>query len=65
MKLLILLIIFFIFGALLIISNNNLALYSEKNLENFSKLYIKWLDDIFSNVKTITGDVINLRWFPK
>ncbi len=65
MKFLIFLMIFFILGALLIISNNNLALHSKENLENFFRLYVKWLNDIFSNIKTITGDVVNLKWFPK
>jgi hypothetical protein len=56
---------FFILGALLIISNNNLALYKQENLEEFSDLYIEWIDQIFNNFQEITGNAIKLDWIPK
>jgi hypothetical protein len=57
--------IFFILGALLIISNNNLALIYKSNLKIFSGLYVKWLNDVYSNGYSLTGRIIQLDWLPK
>jgi hypothetical protein len=57
--------IFFVLGALIIISNNNLALIEKTNFKTFSTLYVKWLNDIYSNSYTLTGKVIKLDWLPK
>lgn len=57
--------IFFILGALFIISNNNLALIKRENIQIFSNLYSKWLNDIYSNTYSLTGKVIQLEWLPK
>lgn len=64
MKIRIFLVMFFVLAALLIISNNNLALYSQDNREMFSDLYVAWLDDVFSNIWTVTGNVADLDWMP-
>ena len=65
MKILLFIMIFFILGALLIISNNNLALINQTNLKTFSVLYVKWLNDIYSNGYSLTGRIIQLDWLPK
>jgi len=56
--------VFFIFGALLIISNNGLAMHRSENFSNFSELYGNWMEKIYSNVRTITGNTIGLDWWP-
>ena len=65
MKIILFILIFFILGALLIISNNNLALIHKDNMNTFTFLYGKWLDDIYSNSYSLTGKVIQLDWLPK
>jgi hypothetical protein len=56
--------ILFCIGALLIISNNNLALYNLSNMEKFLNLFSFWLEQIYSNILTITGRVVELNWIP-
>ena len=63
MKILMFLLIFFILGALIIISNNNLALFNHKNFYEFNRLYFNWLENIFLDAQTITGNIIKLNWF--
>jgi len=55
---------FLMLSALLIISNNNLALYKEENRESFFGLYFSWLDQVYTNVYTITGKIIEMKWIP-
>ena len=61
------LILFFIFalGAVFIISNGSLSLHSQDNFKKFCKEYKIWLDNIFSNMKEVTGQAISLEWAPK
>ena len=65
MKLVILLLMFLVIGALLIISNNNLALYKDENIHEFKVLYIDWLDNVYKNAQTITGNLVKMRWLPE
>lgn len=65
MKIVMILIMLFLFSALLIISNNNLALQKQENLEKFSELYLKWLDKIFTNIQSITGNAVKMNWVPE
>ncbi len=65
MKLILIIMVFLILGALLIISNNNLALCKDKNISIFKILYIDWLDSIYKNSQSITGNVIKINWLPK
>jgi len=64
MKLVLFVIMFLVIGALLILSNNNLPLYKEENIAKFKVLYIEWLDNVYKNSQSITGNVINMRWMP-
>ena len=55
---------FFVFGGLLIISNNNLAMNQKENVSHFTELYIDWMNHIYINLQSITGNVVKLNWFP-
>lgn len=64
MKFLLFLIMFFVTSALLIISNENLKFNEEGNFELFKESYVEWLNQIYSNTQTITGNVVELDWTP-
>ena len=64
MKFLLFLIMFFVVSALLIISNENLKLNEEGTFEIFKDSYFEWLDQIYVNSQTITGNVVGLDWTP-
>jgi|TARA_Y100000310_G_C20222740_1_gene596498 hypothetical protein len=65
MKFLIIVFMFFVIGALIVLANNNLTLYDDENIEEFSELYVEWLNRVYSNSRDITGQVISLNWFPE
>ena len=65
MKTMVLILFFLAVSALLIINNNDLALYKQENVEEFSTLYIQWLNDIYSNMQSLTGNVVKLDWLPE
>ena len=64
MKTMILILFFLAVSALLIISNNDLSLYKQENVEEFSALYVQWLNEIYSNMQTLTGNAVKLDWLP-
>ncbi len=64
MKILMFVLMFVIICALLIISNNDLEMYKHENIENFSKLYIQWGDQVYLNAQILTGEIIKLDWLP-
>jgi len=63
MKILIFILIFFILGALLIIENNNLAMHKQENIKIFSELYVKWINNIYINFQSLTGEIVKKNWF--
>jgi len=65
MKPLIIVMMFFILGALFIISNNNLGLAEKENISSFSKMYVGWIGNLYSNAQSVTGYVVKLDWLPK
>jgi len=65
MKILIFILMFFVLGTLLIISNNNLSMHNHEDTVVFSKLFVGWMDNIFSNFKTLTGNTGKLDWMPE
>jgi hypothetical protein len=65
MKILMFVLMFFVVSALLIISNNNLEMYKSENISKFNNLYFKWVDEIYSNIQSITGNVVKLDWLPQ
>ena len=64
MKVLWVFVLFLCLGSLLIISNHNLALYKIENLSEFGKIFLVWADQVYSNLQTITGNVVELNWTP-
>jgi hypothetical protein len=56
--------VFLIMGALFIVSNNNLAMYKQENIVNFVDLYLTWINNLSSNLYSLTGDIIKLDWVP-
>jgi len=56
---------FFVLFALLIISNNNLKMSEQKSINSFSKLYSGWINNIYENAQTLTGEIIKLSWAPE
>jgi hypothetical protein len=65
MRIFLIVILFFVLGALLIIANGDLALVESGNFETFSKLYLGWLDGIYDNLKTLTGNAAESSWLPE
>jgi hypothetical protein len=65
MKILIILMMFFVIGALFIVTNQNLQIYKQENFSTFSKIYLGWLGDIYSNVIKSTGYFVRLDWLPQ
>ncbi len=64
MKIILFILMFLIIGALLILSNNNLPLYKDENIAKFKVLYVDWLDSVYKNTWTITGNAVNMKWMP-
>ena len=64
MRITLIIIIFFVIGALLIISNNDLSMREKKNVSHFTELYIDWMNQIYINLQSISGNVVKLNWFP-
>ena len=65
MKVIVLILFFLAVSALLIINNNDLALYKPENVEEFSTLYVQWLNEIYSNMQVLTGNAVKLDWLPE
>lgn len=64
MKFYIFLIKFLFIGSLFIVSNNNLHLSEPIELQQFSDLFLGWLQTLLSHGKQITGYVIDSEWLP-
>ena len=65
MRTVLIILVFFVLSALLIVSNHNLALYEKENVKEFLGLYLGWLDEIYLNLQTITGQAVKMDWFPE
>jgi len=64
MKIFIFILMFFILGALLIISNNEITFLKENDFKIFSNLFLNWFENLFFNLKSVTGQVVSLDWHP-
>ena len=64
MKILILIMMFFVVGALFIISNNNLHLNESTEFGKFYDSYYLWMEQLFGNVKYVTGYLVKVQWLP-
>lgn len=63
MKVLIFILVFFIVGSLLIIENNNLAMHKYEDSKLFFNLLLKWVDNLYLNLQSLTGNIIKMDWF--
>ena len=64
MKFLLFFLIVFVSFALLIISNNNLSFLDDNNIRLFSEFYGNWSDQVFSNLRVISGNAVKMSWTP-
>jgi hypothetical protein len=64
MKVIIILLMFLFLGALLIVSNNNLKFSSSEETNVFFNLWLGWFENLFGNLKSVTGYVIGQNWMP-
>ena len=64
MKIVIVVLMFFLLAAFMIIGNNGLALHEKENMDRFLDLYLEWLNQIYRNTQTITGEAVRLDWLP-
>jgi len=55
---------FFMLAGLVIIQNNNLSMINDSNIVSFTGLYLKWIDGLYSNFQSLTGQMIKLDWIP-
>lgn len=49
----------------MIINNNDLKLSRQGDFQKFSGFYADWAGNFYFNVKSITGNIIKLDWFPE
>tara|TARA_Y100000034_G_scaffold105031_1_gene132040 strand:- start:579 stop:782 length:204 start_codon:yes stop_codon:yes gene_type:complete len=64
MRILVFIFLFLFLGAMFVVTENSLALVEKESRSNFFGLYEEWIENFVVNVKTITGDVVGLEWFP-
>jgi hypothetical protein len=64
MKVLMILFIIFSLTSLLIISNNSLSLSHSEERGEFMTIYFSWINKIYSNTISITGNVVKMDWSP-
>jgi hypothetical protein len=65
MRILVFIFLFLFLGAMFVVTENSLALVEKENRSNFFGLYEEWFENFFINIKTITGNVVGLEWFPR
>ena len=56
---------FFILVSLIIINNNELRISEKEDLHIFLGTYSDWFKTFYSNVKTVTGDIVSQNWLPE
>ncbi|MBU0959692.1 MAG: hypothetical protein KKB31_07130 [Nanoarchaeota archaeon] len=65
MKVLVVLLMFFVLGSLLIVSNNNLFLSDSEDAKTFGNLWVGWIEKIYENSRSITGNLVKMNWSPE
>jgi hypothetical protein len=65
MKLLMFFLMFFIIISLVIINNNDLRISEKEDLHIFLVTYAHWFNVFLSNVRTVTGNIIDQNWLPE
>ncbi len=64
MRALLFIFIFLAVSGLVIINNHNLYVYQKEDLKSFSQEYNSWIEKIYQNTRSITGQIINMEWIP-
>ena len=64
MKWVVILVFFLLTGAFFIISNNNLHVGNSGQFHQFMDSYYGWFFQLFKNVGSVTGYVIDVKWMP-
>ena len=64
MKIFMFIMVFLLVGGFFIISNEEMQLNSSENVGLFFSEYGKWIDNLFSNGKTVVGYVLKMEWLP-
>ena len=60
------LVFLFIYISFTVVANNHEAdLSTAKGLLQASQVYFSWMGQAFSNMKTITGNIIGMDWLPE
>lgn len=49
---------------LIIINNNDLHISDKGGMNNFSELYVGWINQTYSNLFSVTGYFVKLDWIP-
>ena len=65
MKIMIFLIIVFVMASLLVIESNHLNVSNNQDMQNFKNIYGNWINKIYQNTISVTGDAIKLNWMPE
>ncbi|MBT4376500.1 hypothetical protein HOD29_03950 [archaeon] len=65
MKIIAFILIFLSICGLIIISNNDLAFKEPANVKTFFQMYLGWAENVYTNMRTITGNIISMDWIPE
>jgi len=65
MKFILLVIMFFMIVSLIIINNNELRISEKEDFHIFLGTYANWFKIFFSNIRTVTGNIVSQNWLPE
>ena len=64
MRLWMFLVLFLLFGVFFVVSEQGIGLDSVEGREAFLDTFGQWMDQVFGNVKGISGFVVEVDWLP-
>jgi hypothetical protein len=65
MKLFLIIIFILILSALIIFESNNFQISESNDVKNFTNEYSSWINNIYTNIQSITGQAVKLNWLPE
>ena len=65
MKFLLFVIMFFMIISLIIINNHDLRISEKEDFHTFLGTYVNWFNGFYSNIKTVTGNIVRQNWLPE
>ena len=65
MKILTIILMILVLCSLIIINNNDLDISNKQDIKKLSESYFKWTNQSTANIKTLTGNIVKLNWFPE